>query len=128
MNSSNPTIAAALATIEELQADTGVYERLFSLGNQLKSGLLELAGIHRQNLLVQGPGPMFATLFTNRDAPQEYRDLQDNDKSKLTRFIGLLHEQGIRVIGRGLWYISAATSRQDVEKALDAADKVLKIL
>lgn len=128
MNSSNPTIAAALATIEELQADSSVYERLFSLGSELKSGLVELAGKYQQNLLVQGPGPMFATLFTDQAAPQEYRDLLDNDKAKLNRFISLLHEQGIRVIGRGLWYISATTTRQDVQKALQAADKVLKIL
>jgi len=128
MNSSNPTIAASLATIEELQADADVYSRLFSLGNQLKSGLQELAKKHQQNLLVQGPGPMINTSFTDLQVQHEYRDLVHNDKVKLNQFISQLHDEGIRVIGRGLWYISAATTEQDIKKALAATDKVLKNL
>lgn len=126
MNASNPTIAASLATIEELQADSDVYDRLFRLGNQLKYGLEELAKKHHQNLLVQGPGPMINTTFTDLEAQHEYRDLLHSDTSKLNQFISQLHDEGIRVIGRGLWYISAATQEQDVEKALVAAEKVLK--
>ncbi|WP_293932289.1 aspartate aminotransferase family protein [Sphingobacterium sp. UBA6645] len=126
MNASNPTVAASLATIEELQADTDVYSRLFRLGNDLKSGLEELAAKHGQNLLVQGPGPMFNTSFTNLKAQYEYRDLLQNDKAKLNQFISQLHEEGIRVIGRGLWYISSTTTDEDVNKALVAAGKVLK--
>jgi len=128
MNASNPTVAASLATIEELQADTDVYSRLFRLGNDLKSGLEELAAKHGQNLLVQGPGPMFNTSFTNLKAQYEYRDLLQNDKAKLNQFISQLHEEGIRVIGRGLWYISSTTTDEDVNKALVAAGKVLKHL
>jgi len=128
MNASNPTVAASLATIEELQADSDVYSRLFRLGNVLKSGLEELASKHRQNLLVQGPGPMFNTSFTNLKAQFEFRDLLQNDKAKLNQFISQLHDEGIRVIGRGLWYISAITTDEDVKKALEAADKVLKNL
>ncbi|MDM1048681.1 aspartate aminotransferase family protein [Sphingobacterium hotanense] len=128
LNASNPTVAASLATIEELQADTDVYSRLFRLGNDLKSGLEELAAKHGQNLLVQGPGPMFNTSFTNLKAQYEYRDLLQNDKAKLNQFISQLHEEGIRVIGRGLWYISSTTTDEDVSKALVAAGKVLKHL
>lgn len=128
MNASNPTVAASLATIEELQADTDVYSRLFRLGNDLKSGLEEQAAKHGQNLLVQGPGPMFNTSFTNLKAQYEYRDLLQNDKAKLNQFISQLHEEGIRVIGRGLWYISSTTTDEDVNKALVAAGKVLKHL
>lgn len=128
MNANNPTVAASLATIEELQADSEVYDRLFRLGNQLKSGLEELAKKYRQNLLVQGPGPMINTSFTDLQAQHEYRDLQYSDVAKLNQFIRGLHDEGIRVIGRGLWYISAATREQDVGKALAAADKVFKNL
>jgi len=128
MNASNPTVAASLATIQELQADTDVYSRLFRLGNDLKSGLEELAAKHGQNLLVQGPGPMFNTSFTSLKAQYEYRDLLQNDKAKLNQFISQLHEEGIRVIGRGLWYISSTTTDEDVSKALVAAGKVLKDL
>jgi len=125
MNASNPTVAASLATIEELQADADVYNRLFRLGNQLKTGLQQLAKKHQQNLLVQGPGPMISTSFTDLEAQHEYRDLVHNDKAKLNQFISQLHDEGIRVIGRGLWYISAATKEQDIRKALAASDKVL---
>lgn len=128
MNASNPTVAASLATIAELQADPDLYDRLFRLGNQLKSGLQDLARKHQQNLLVQGPGPMINTSFTDLEAQHEYRDLLHSDTTKLNQFTSGLHDQGIRVIGRGLWYISAATREQDVEKALIAADHVLKNL
>ncbi len=128
MNASNPTVAASLATIQELEADKEVYNRLFSLGNTLKEGLQALAKKHQQNLLVQGPGPMINTSFTDLTDVTEYREVLQADRAKLNAFISQLHDEGIRVIGRGLWYISAATRMEDVEKALRAADIVLSKL
>jgi glutamate-1-semialdehyde 2,1-aminomutase len=37
-----------------------------------------------------------------------------------------MHDEGVRIIGRGLWYISTAHTREDIEFAITKAKKVLK--
>ena len=125
MNSSNPTVAAALATIEVLEQENP-YERLFGYGRKLMQGLQQAALDAGQNMRVEGPGPMFHTGFTDQAALKDYRDTLQYDKAKLNRFIAGMHDAGVRIIGRGLWYISAAHTQQDIDQALDAARMVLK--
>ena len=55
MNSSNATVAAALATIEVLESENP-YNRLFQYGRKLMEGLKQAALETNQNLLIQGPG------------------------------------------------------------------------
>ncbi len=128
MNASNPTVAAALATIQVLEKDPGTYERLFRLGDKLRAGLQEAARAAGQNLLVQGPGPMLHTGFTDLDAVRDYRDVLTYDRTKLGKFIAGLHDQRIRVIGRGLWYISAVHTDEDIDQAIAVAGNVLQAL
>jgi len=57
--------------------------------------------------------------------------LQDTfsyDKQKLGKFIAGLHDRGVRVIGRGLWYISAAHTGEDIDHAINIAGEVLGTL
>lgn len=126
MNSSNPTIAAALATISVLDEDKSIYPRIYELGLKLKEGLIQLNNKYQQNMLVQGPGPMLNTSFSDLNEAKDYRDVLTFDKAKLGLFISKLHDKGIRVIGRGLWYISAATTYQDIEAALKAVEEVFE--
>src|SRR5690606_32294634 len=60
MNSGNPSVAAALATIEVLEQEQP-YERMFYLGRKLMNGLKKSAQKNGVPLMVQGPGPMFHT-------------------------------------------------------------------
>jgi glutamate-1-semialdehyde 2,1-aminomutase len=124
MNSSNPTVAAALATIQILEQENP-YERLFSLGKQLMNGLRDAATKNNKSLLVQGPGPMFSTTFTHLNTVKDYRDTLAADRQLLSKFIAGMHDKGIRIIGRGLWYISAAHTEQDISKAINTAGQVL---
>jgi glutamate-1-semialdehyde 2,1-aminomutase len=127
MNSGNPTIAAALATIEVLEQEKP-HDRMYRLGKKLMVGLQQAAAEAGQNLLVQGLGPMFATLFTDQQELTDYRSTLRCDKAKLGKFIAEMHNEGIRVIGRGLWYISAAHTEEDIDQALEVAARVLKRL
>ncbi|GGG79674.1 glutamate-1-semialdehyde 2,1-aminomutase [Parapedobacter pyrenivorans] len=124
MNSGNPTVAAALATIRVLEREMP-YDRMYRLGQQLMAGLREAASEAGQNLVVQGLGPMFVTYFGNEGELTDYRDTFHADKGKLNRFIAGLHDEGIRVIGRGLWYISAAHTEADIADAIAASARVL---
>lgn len=124
MNSSNPTVAAALTTIRILEEENP-YDRLYYLGQKLMKGLQDAAAKTNQNLLVQGLGPMFHAGFTSLSSVADYRDTLSYDKAKGSKFIAGMHNRGIRVIGRGLWYISAAHTEADIDYALQIAAVVL---
>jgi glutamate-1-semialdehyde 2,1-aminomutase len=124
MNSSNATVAAALATIEVLERENP-YERMFRLGKRLMEGLRD-AGAGHEDLLLQGPGPMFHLGFTGLKKVVDYRDTLSYDKAKLGRFVAALHDEGIRIIGRGLWYISAAHTEAEIDQTIEVSRRVLR--
>ncbi|WP_262245758.1 aspartate aminotransferase family protein [Parapedobacter soli] len=128
MNSGNATVAAALATIAVLESDPNTYARMFRLGQRLMDGLRAGAREAGQPLLVQGMGPMFNTAFTSLAAMRDYRDTLQSDKAKLGRFVAALHDRGIRVIGRGLWYISAVHTEEDIDETISVVRDVLQTL
>lgn len=125
MNSSNATVAAALATIEVLETENP-YDRMYQYGKKLMEGIREAAIATNQNLLVQGLGPMFNTGFTELKSIKDYRDTLSFDKSKLKKFISGMQESNVRIIGRGLWYISTAHTETDIDNAIEKATKVLR--
>lgn len=124
MNSSNPTVAAALATLEVLERDQ-VHEKLFRLGRRLIAGLRTAAVESGQPLYVSGPGPMFHTGFAAATAVRNYRDTLGFDRTRLGLFVQQMQERGIRLIGRGLWYLSAAHTEADIDQAVETAQIVL---
>ena len=125
MNSGNATVAAALATIEVLEKELP-YDRMFTLGKELMQGIRDAAAETGHKLLVQGPGPMFNISFTDAEKITDYRGTLACDKAKLGKFISGMHNEGIRVIGRGLWYISAVHTQEDIHLAIEKVRKVLK--
>jgi glutamate-1-semialdehyde 2,1-aminomutase len=127
MNAGNPTVAAALATITVLENDQ-THDRMFKLGKMLMEGLKKAAADSGHSLLVEGPGPMFAISFSSLEKTNDYRDTLVADKAKLGKFIAAMHDEGIRVIGRGLWYISAVHTEDDIQLATSTAAKVLQII
>jgi glutamate-1-semialdehyde 2,1-aminomutase len=124
MNSGNAPVAAALATLKVLE-EKDPYENMYALGKELMQGLEKIATDKDLPLLVQGLGPVFHTGFTNLKRVTEYRDTFSYDKTMLHKFIAGMHDKGIRIIGRGLWYISAAHTSADIEYTLQKAHEVL---
>lgn len=125
MNSGNPCVAAAMATIEVLERDN-THEKLFRLGNRLMKGLQEVGDASDHKVLVQGMGPMLHVAFTDAKKVTDYRGTLDFDPAKNGQFILGMQERGIRIIGRGLWYISNAHTDADIDRAIAAAAEVLK--
>ena len=68
---------------------------------------------------------MFHAGFTTAERIRDYRDTLSYDTAKYGRFVAGMHRRGVRLIGRGLWYLSAAHTTQDVEMALAAAAEAL---
>ena len=125
-NTNTVVMAAALATLKTLE--TADYAGLAARGRRLMEGLRQAASECGVPLLVQGPGPMFHTAFTRRSEIREYRDLWESDEALLTRFVDELLAEGVRLIGRGLWYLSFAHTDADVDTAVEAARRVLRRL
>lgn len=124
MNAGNPTVAAALATIEVLEKENP-YPLMFQYGKKLMEGLGEAAARYGHSLVVQGPGPMFHMAFTTKTEIRDFRDALDVDRVKLGKFVAGMHDSGIRIIGRGLWYISTAHTAEDIDHAVHTAAEVL---
>ena len=127
MNSGQPSIAAAQATLAVLE-DEHVHPRLFELGRRLRDGLREASQRAEQPLLVQGPGPMFHAGFTPRQEVRDFRETLTYDKPRYAGFVAAMQERGIRLIGRGLWYVSAAHTQDEIDRCIATAYDVLRSL
>tara|TARA_B100001175_G_C19508800_1_gene642430 strand:- start:2156 stop:3484 length:1329 start_codon:yes stop_codon:yes gene_type:complete len=127
MNSACALIAAALGTLEVLE-ESGTHERIFRLGKRLMQGLERVSQETGQNLLVQGLGPMFHTGFCDLKKIKEFRDLRHYKQPKSKMFIQGLQQRGIRVIGRGLWYISSVHTEEHIDHAILMAKDTLNEL
>ncbi|MBM1105051.1 aspartate aminotransferase family protein [Aurantibacter crassamenti] len=124
MNSACALIAAAIGTIEVLEQE-GTHERIYALGHRLMKGLRKVAEETKHNLLVQGLGPMFHTGFASIDKVKEFRDVSAYEQPKSKMFIQGMQQRGVRIIGRGLWYISAVHEEKHIDFAIEMARETL---
>lgn len=97
------------------------------LGRQLMAGLSRLAEQHDVPLHPQGPGLAFHTVMLKPGAPEgsviDYRDyVRRHDAPRWAHLRRCLLEEGVRAIERGLWSISLAHTKSDVDEALQRAE------
>ena len=89
-------------------------------------GLRELCYKHEIPALIQGPGPVFSLTFTDTDSISDWRDHADHaDTDMYARFCNGMLERGVRLIARGIWFVSTEHDADDVARTLEAADEVL---
>lgn len=126
-NSNVISMAASAAAIAELTKDHGaIYQQLDQIGRTLMKGLHELGQRHGLPLHIQGVPTAFHLSFTNLDAIRDYRDFAGGcDKERYSRFCTAMLARGVRLIERGIWYISAAHTAEQIEATLQAADAAL---
>ncbi len=124
---SNPVVmAAAAAALAELERDGGaVYAQVTALGQRLMAGLRQAAADMGVPLLVDGPGPVFSTYFTNQAAVNNFRDFAATDRARMGRLHPRLLERGVNIVGRGLWFMSSAHSAADVDQTVAAFAEAL---
>ena len=122
----NPICAAAgLATLRTL-AQPIVRDRIENHGRRLMDAAARSARDHGVDCIVQGLGAMFQIVFTTQ-TPTHYRDLFDADLKKFAQFRQALLVRGIHANNSGLacWFVSAAHTDEDAEKAVAAIDAAM---
>jgi len=123
--------AAAAATIAELEDGT-VYEHIFGLGEHVRDGLSEIATRLGVPLYVAGYGSVFVPYFMDPDrgAPQNYTDLLRNDNEMDQAFRLGMVERGFFMcpIAMKRNHISAAHTKEDMDRTLEHAEDVLRDL
>lgn len=121
-NANMVSVSAAIATLEALSANDGaVYRDLYRRGEQLIEGLQCIGRNTGVPLLVQGLGPVFNCAFVDEPAISDYVTYQAADSARLAKFLSALLRRGVRVTGRGTWFLSAAHTDEDIQLTLDAA-------
>ena len=129
-NSNVISMAASVAAIAELEKDDGaVYRHIERLGTQLMTGLAEIGSRRDLPLHVQGLPCAFHVSFCNEPPIRDYRDFATKtDQARYADFTLAMLERGVRLIGRGIWYVSAAHTEEQVERTLQIADEVLSAI
>lgn len=127
-NSNVISMAASAASLKELQKDDGaVYRHMEQIGQSLIDGIREIAARLDKPLLVQGLPTAFHLSFTALPAIKDYRDFaQHCDKARYSNFVLVMLKQGVRLVERGIWYVSAAHTPAHVDKTLEAVETALK--
>jgi glutamate-1-semialdehyde 2,1-aminomutase len=125
-NGNAAAVEAGLATIEQLE-DGRVHERVFALGERMRSGLTEVAVRVGVPAVVGGFGSLFVLCFM--EGPLEtYEDVLRNDDALFGRYRRELIKRGVfempESLGRS--HIGAAHTTDDIDRSLEAAEAALR--
>ena len=123
LNANPIACAAGLATLAELQKP-GVYERLHATGKRLRDALQNLC--HEAEIPMQPSGEDTIFGFYFSDQPIiDYRSTLHSNPEMMTRFNGLLLDEGILKGWPDKFYPSLAHSTEDVDQTIEAFAKVI---
>ena len=115
----NPISTTAALAVLSVMREPGVYEKLFALGEYLRSGMLRVLDELGIEAKVLGEGPLAQVAFT-RDEPTNYRTSQHYDKPAARELMLSLFEKEIFLNPMGTkLYLSLAHSEQICDEFLN---------
>ncbi|HEV8458183.1 MAG TPA: aminotransferase class III-fold pyridoxal phosphate-dependent enzyme [Methylomirabilota bacterium] len=120
----NPIAAAAgLATLSELRKP-GTYERLFTTGERLRTGLAEAARKAGLTAQVAGEAPVFEIYFTDRPIT-DYRATLTADRALHAAFTQAMLRRGV-VKAAAKFYVSLAHGDEEVRRTIQVFEEALE--
>lgn len=121
------SMAATVAAITELtRDDNAAYKRIEATGTVLMDGLREIGERHGLPLVIQGYPAAFFVGFSSEGSFSNAAEFTARvDRERYERFALAMLERGVRVLERGLWYVSAAHDADHVARTLEAAEAAL---
>ncbi len=125
LNGNPISLAAALATLTELEKDNGAaLKRVRQLGERLQDGMRRVYAERGQPGVVQGRGSVFWTYL--RATPiDDNSQLASYDGAPYVALTEALMPEGVLVMGSGRWYVSTAHTAQDIDLTVKAFDRAL---
>lgn len=117
---------AAKTVLNELKRDScAIIRRINEMGKYMMKEIGSLAKKHNRTVRIQGPGAMFCVSFHDKEI-WDMRDAFIDTGEKYLIFRELLLDRGVHIFPteKGLWYLSAAHTDEDVEKTLRIVDEV----
>lgn len=127
--SGNPVaVAAGLATLKLVQMP-GFYEKLAARTRQLIEGLATAAKKHGIPFCAQAVGGMFG-LYFREGLPASYIEVMECNKESFNRFFHAMLQEGIYFAPSAFeaGFVSTAHGDVEIDKTLDAADRVFGAL
>ncbi|WP_230203552.1 aspartate aminotransferase family protein [Bacillus massiliigorillae] len=122
----HPTIlAAGLATIKHLEREI---DNVFIVTNQLKKGLSNLFDAYGISMQAIGLGSIFNVIITEQSKVTNYRQLQKSNFELRKELDFRLLNEGIYTKPLNRYSISTVHGEEEVNKTLEAYEKVLKSL
>jgi glutamate-1-semialdehyde 2,1-aminomutase len=121
------SMAAALATIEILEAEDGaIYRHLYRLGDLARTGLQSIVDRVGLSARATSFGSVFVTYFTDRDV-RSFDDALTSDAELYVGFHREMTERGFLMLPLNLKrnHLMASHSDEDVARMLQAAEDVL---
>jgi glutamate-1-semialdehyde 2,1-aminomutase len=124
------SVAAALATIEALEADDfAIHRRLFALGAQMRAGLQDICDRLGITARAVSFGSVFVLYFTDREV-RSFDDALTSDAELYVGFHREMCERGFLMPPMNLKrnHLTAAHTADDVDLTLEAAEDALTTL
>ncbi|GAB4117926.1 MAG: glutamate-1-semialdehyde 2,1-aminomutase [Sideroxydans sp.] len=123
--SGNPVAVAAGLTTLKLVQETGFYERLAQLAQQLTAGLTASAHKHGIAFCAQSVGGMFG-LYFRAAPPSSYAEVMTCDKEAFNRFFHAMLDAGHYFAPSAFeaGFVSAAHTEADIAATIAAADAI----
>ncbi len=128
--SGNPiAMAAGLTTLKILKENSSIYSELEQKGAYLEKGLKEAAAKAGIPVTIQRIGSMGCGFFTDKPV-RNFNDALNCNTKAYAAFWNKMLESGIYLAPSQFeaFFISAAHSFEDLDKTIEAAEKVLKNL
>ncbi|MBO9625591.1 MAG: glutamate-1-semialdehyde 2,1-aminomutase [Microbacterium sp.] len=126
-NGNAGSMAAAIATIQVLSdPQVGFYTHVRSLGDRMRDGLRRITADLGIPAVVTGLGSVFVTYFLDGEV-RGYRDLMRNDDHAYATFHRRMTDAGFLMYPMALKrnHISLAHTAEDIDRTLEAAERVL---
>ncbi len=117
---------AAITVLNELRKDNySIIRKINEMGRYLMKEIYSLANKYNQKIRIQGEGAFFCVSFREGEI-WDMRESFSRDSGKYLIFRELLLDRGVHIFPteKGLWYLSAAHTGEDIEKTIKVVDEV----
>ena len=130
LNANIMSMAATKAAMNRLSDPSiRVNDKINAIGTMLMEGIRKINSELEAGMLIQGLGSVFAVSFTDGKEVHDYRShVENTNQERYAKFVSLMRMKGIRINGRGIWFISESHSKEDVLTTLETISDVIKTM